>query len=92
MRSGYLPIRSAVLDVPEFQEYLKENPNFAVFVHQMDVGYVQKPIDYGGLEITRNIAEAIEKATVGNMDAKTALDEAARKSNSVLQRAAAARK
>jgi ABC-type glycerol-3-phosphate transport system substrate-binding protein len=92
MQSGYLPIRHAVLDVPEFQEYLKENPNFAVFVHQMDVGYVQKPIDYGGLEITRNIAEAIEKATIGNTDAKKALDEAAAKSNKVLQSAAAARK
>jgi ABC-type glycerol-3-phosphate transport system substrate-binding protein len=92
MKSGYLPIRSAVLDVPEFQEYLKENPNFAVFVHQMDVGYVQKPIDYGGLEITRNIAEAIEKATIGNTDAKKALDEAAVKSNNVLKSAAAARK
>jgi ABC-type glycerol-3-phosphate transport system substrate-binding protein len=91
MKSGYLPIRHAVLEVPEFQEYLKENPNFAVFVHQMDVGYVQKPIDYGGLEITRNIAEAIEKATVGNTDVKTALDEAARKSNNVLKQAAASR-
>jgi multiple sugar transport system substrate-binding protein len=91
MKSGYLPIRGAVLEVPEFQEYLKNNPNFAVFVHQMDVGYVQKPIDYGGLEITRNIAEAIEKATIGNSDAKTALDEAARKSNNVLKSAAAQR-
>jgi ABC-type glycerol-3-phosphate transport system substrate-binding protein len=87
MKSGYLPIRHAVLDVPEFQEYLLQNPNFAVFVKQMEVGHAQKPIDHGGLEITRNIAEAIEKATIGNSDVRTALDEAARKSNDILKRA-----
>jgi multiple sugar transport system substrate-binding protein len=91
MQSGYLPIRHAVLDVPEFQQYLKENPNFAVFVNQMEVAHVQRPIDHGGLEITRNIAEAIEKATIGNTDAKKALDEAAQKSNRVLQNAAGQR-
>jgi ABC-type glycerol-3-phosphate transport system substrate-binding protein len=85
MKSGYLPIRHAVLDVPEFQQYLKDNPNFAVFVTQMEVGRAQKPIDFGGLEITRNIAEAIEKATIGNMDAKRALNEAAEKSNKLLK-------
>jgi ABC-type glycerol-3-phosphate transport system substrate-binding protein len=87
MKSGYLPIRHAVLDVPEFQQYLKDNPDFAVFVYQMDVGQAQKPIDHGGLEITRNMAEAIEKATIGDIDAKRALDEAARKSNNVLKSA-----
>jgi len=87
MKSGYLPIRHAVLNVPEFQQYLKENPNFAVFVHQMEFGNAQKPIDHGGLEITRNMAEAIEKATIGNIDAKRALDEAAEKSNKILKAA-----
>ena len=87
MKSGYLPIRHAALNVPEFQQYLKENSNFAVFVYQMEVGFAQKPIDHGGLEITRNMAEAIEKATIGNMDAKQALDEAAEKSNKVLLKA-----
>jgi ABC-type glycerol-3-phosphate transport system substrate-binding protein len=88
MKSGYLPIRHAVLNVPEFQSYLKDHPDFRVFVEQMDVGYAQKPIDYGALEITRNIAEAIEKATIGNSDAKTSLDEAAKKSNATLKRGA----
>lgn len=86
MKSGYLPIRHAVKEVPEFKEYLEKNPNFKVFVDQMEYGHAQKPIDYGGLEITRNMAEAIEKATIGNQDPKTALDQAAAKSNAVLQR------
>ena len=88
MKSGYLPIRHAVLNVPEFQNYLKDHHDFRVFVEQMDVGYAQKPIDYGALEITRNIAEAIEKATIGNSDVKTSLDEAAKKSNTTLKRGA----
>lgn len=86
MKSGYLPIRHAVLNVPEFQSYLKNHSDFRVFVEQMEVGHAQKPIDYGALEITRNIAEAIEKATIGNSDVKTALDEAAKKSNATLKR------
>ena len=87
MRSGYLPIRHAVKNVPEFKAYLLQNPNFKVFVDQMDVGHSQKPIDYGGLQITRDMAEAIEKATIGNLDVKTSLDEAAAKSNALLQNA-----
>ncbi|HEX2963723.1 MAG TPA: extracellular solute-binding protein [Ignavibacteriales bacterium] len=84
MKSGYLPIRHAVKNVPEFQEYLNKNPNFKVFVDQMEVGVAQKSIDYGGLQITRHIAEAIEKSTVGKMDVKKALDESADKSNRLL--------
>ena len=51
----------------------------------MEVGHVQKPIDYGGLEITRHIAQAIENATIGNRDVKTSLKEAAEKSNKLLE-------
>ncbi|MGE5412001.1 MAG: hypothetical protein ACM3MI_13655, partial [Clostridiales bacterium] len=85
IRSGYLPIRHAVLNVPEFQQYLTKNPNFKVFVDQMDFGLAQKPIDYGGLQIQRHIAEAIEKSTVGREDVKKALEESANKSNQLLQ-------
>lgn len=85
IKSGYLPIRHAVSDVPEFQEYLKVNPNFKVFVDQMEVGQAQRPIDYGGLEISRNLAEALERATLGKIDVKKALDESANKSNKILK-------
>jgi len=84
MRSGYLPIRHAVLKVPEFQKYLEDNPNFKVFVEQMEVGQAQRPIDYGGLEITRHMAQAIENATIGNQDVRKALKEAAENSNRLL--------
>ena len=85
MKSGYLPIRHAVHNVPEFTKYLEENPNFNVFVQQMDIGFIQKPIDYGGLEITRFIAQAIENATIGNRDVKASLKQAAEKSNELLK-------
>jgi ABC-type glycerol-3-phosphate transport system substrate-binding protein len=85
MKSGYLPIRHAVLNVPEFQKYLTENPNFKVFVDQMEYGHAQRPIDYGALEITHNVAEAIERATLGKMDVQKALNDAAVKSNIALK-------
>lgn len=85
MKSGYLPIRHAVHSVPEFQKYLAENPNFKVFVDQMDVGQAQRSIDYGALEVTQNIAQAIERSTLGKIDVKKALDEAAEKSNKAIK-------
>jgi len=42
-------------------------------------------MDYGALQITRHMAEAIEEATLGGGDPKAALDKAAAKSNKVLQ-------
>lgn len=84
MESGYLPMRRAVLEVPEFKEYLTKNPNFKVFIDQMEYGIAQKPIDYGALEISRNVAEAIEKSTIGNIDPKKALNESAAKSDRLL--------
>lgn len=86
MKSGYLPIRHAALNVPEFKAYLDKNPNFKVFVEQMEYGQAQRQLDYGGLEVSRNIAEAIEKATIGRMDAAQSLKESARKSNEVIAR------
>lgn len=85
MKSGYLPIRHAVHSVPEFQKYLSQNPNFKVFVDQLEFGQAQRMIDYGALEVTQNIAQALEKATLGKVDVKKALDEAALKSNKAIK-------
>lgn len=85
MSSGYLPIRHAVLSIPQFQNYLKEHPRYKVFVDQMDYTQAQRPIDYGGMEISKNLAQAIEEATVGHKDPKQALDDAAAKSNAILK-------
>lgn len=85
MKSGYLPIRRAALDVPEYQEYLNVNKGLKAYVEQMEYGQSPRPIDYHSLEISRAIAEALEKATVGNIPPKVALDEAAAKANTLLR-------
>ncbi len=85
MKSGYLPVRRAVMNLKGYQEFLKAHPRFAVYVNELKYGRSPRSIDYSGLEITRNIAEAIEKATLGNSDPKKALDVAAENSNKLLQ-------
>lgn len=87
MRSGYLPTRASVLDVPEFQAYLEEHPAFRVYVEQMAVAQAQRPMDYYPLEIQRELANAIERATVGGEDPRTALERATANSNALLERA-----
>jgi multiple sugar transport system substrate-binding protein len=85
MKSGYLPVRQSVRQVPEFAEYLEKHPNFKVFVDQMDVAQAQRPLDNFGLQITRHIAEAIEAATLGGMDPQETLNRSAEKSNKLLK-------
>ncbi len=87
MRSGYLPVRHAVTKIKAYQDFLQAHPGLRVYVEQLDYAQSPRPVDYHGLEITRYMAEAIEKATKGKIDAKTALDEAAAKSNQLLQQA-----
>jgi len=84
MQSGYLPVRHAAVNIPAYQEFLKTNPGLKAYVEQMEVGQSLRPVDYHSLEISRNLAEAIERATLGNADPKTVLDEAAAKSNKLL--------
>jgi multiple sugar transport system substrate-binding protein len=83
--SGYLPVRRSVLDVPEFQAYLAENEPFRVYVEQMEYGQAPPPIDYYGIQIGRNLAEALEQATVGRRAPREALTDAATRSNRLLQ-------
>ncbi len=85
MKSGYLPIRHAVREVPEYKAYLETHPNLRTYVLQMDVAQAANPIDYNPLKISRNLAEAIEKATLGGQDPKTVLDAAAAKSDELLK-------
>jgi len=87
MKSGYLPVRRGVANVEEYQDFLKLNPGMRTYVEQLEVGQAPNPVDYYGLKISRNIAEALERATLGKMDPKKALDEAAEKSNKLLESA-----
>jgi multiple sugar transport system substrate-binding protein len=85
MKSGYLPIRRAALAVPEYRAFLDKNRGLKAYVEQMEFGQSPRPIDYNSLLISRAMAEAIEKATLGGISPKEALDEAAVKSNALLK-------
>jgi multiple sugar transport system substrate-binding protein len=85
MKSGYLPVRHAVHNIKEYKDFLEANPQLKAYVDQLDVAQAPSPIDYHGLKISRHLAEAIEKATLGKGDPKIVLDEAAKKSNQLLQ-------
>lgn len=84
MASGYLPIRQAALDDAEFQRFLGENPGHRAFVEQMEFAQAQRPMDFHALEIQRELAVAIEQATVGGADPATVLSRAAATSNELL--------
>ncbi len=85
MESGYLPVRKSVLEVEEFQDFLEKNPAHRAFVEQMAFAQAQRQVDYNALEIERNLAVAIEQATVGGQDPATVLKRAAEASQPLLQ-------
>jgi multiple sugar transport system substrate-binding protein len=82
--SGYLPVRASVKEVDGFAEFLAENPGHRAFVEQMEYAQAQRPLDFHTLEIQRNLAVALERATVGNRDPGEVLREAAQSSNRLL--------
>ncbi len=87
MESGYLPVRQSVIDVPEYRAFLEENPAQRVFVEQMEFAQAQRPIDFNTMPIQRLLAEAIERATVGDQDPAAVLEETAAKAETLLMEA-----
>ncbi len=86
IESGYLPVRKSVLDLPEYKKFLESDPAMKSFVEQISISQARASIDFYRVEINQNIAEAVEKAIIGNSDIKTVLNEAAEKSNKLLQK------
>lgn len=84
-KSGYLPVRKSVLDMPEYQAFLKTDPALKGFADQMANAQGRETIDYFRVEINQSIAEAVEKSIRGNIDPKIALDESAEKANRFLK-------
>jgi ABC-type glycerol-3-phosphate transport system substrate-binding protein len=88
MESGYLPVRMSAMEDPAFHAFLEGHPGQQAFVEQMQYAQAQRPLDYYTLEIQRNLAIAIEQATVGGQDPAAVLQEAAAKSNQLLEQVA----
>ncbi len=87
IKSGYLPVRKSVLKLESYQNYLDMDSRLKAFVDQMQYGQGREPINYFRVEINQTIAKAVEKSLAGGMDPKAALEEAAIKSNELLQKA-----
>lgn len=84
MKSGYLPVTQSTLTLPAYQAHLEKDPALRAFVEQMPLGQARPPIERHNVEINQHLAEAIEKAIVGNVDPRQALHEAALRSNRLL--------
>lgn len=87
MESGYLPVRASVMELEAYRAFLDENPNHGAYAKQMEYAQAQRPVHYFLIEIQRDLAQAIEQATVGGSDPERVLREAARASNLRLERA-----
>ena len=86
-RSGYLPIRRSAMEVPAYRAYLDENPGLKAFAEQMAVARANRSLDYSSMEIQKELAEAMERATVGGESPQAALAQAVTASNAMLDRA-----
>lgn len=84
MQSGYLPIRKSVLELEQYKAFLENDKAMKSFVEQIPFARERPKFEKYYININQNIAEAIEKTIIGNMDPKQALDEAAAKSNKLL--------
>ncbi len=77
--TGYVAVRKSVLDLPEYQEYLKSNPDADVALKQIDEYAVPEFLDPTGGAITKALSEAVDQIQIENIPAKEALDAAAKK-------------
>lgn len=82
--SGYLPIRKSVLEHESYKAFLETDHAMKSFVDQIKIARQRPTIDRYYVNINQFIAEAIEQTLIGNKSPKQVLDEAAEKSNILL--------
>lgn len=84
-KTGYMPVRQSAISSDEMKAYYEQNPNFKVAVDQLQ--YAQpRPISPAYKELQETIMKEIQRAIVNNEDPQTALNEAAKKAESVLNK------
>lgn len=86
MGTGYVAVRKSVLELPEYKEYLKSNPDADVALKQIDQYAVPEFIDPTGGAIMNALKEAVDKIQIENVPAKKALDEAQKKAQKELDK------
>jgi ABC-type glycerol-3-phosphate transport system substrate-binding protein len=82
-KTGYMPVRKSALETNEWKDFVKANPEYAALGSAVENGTVQPNIP-SWQAIQNEITTAVQKVLLGQADAKTALDEAAKKANEIL--------
>ena len=82
--SGYLPVRKSVLDRNSYKAFLETDHAMKSFVKQIKIARQRPTIERYYVNINQFIATAIEQALIGNRSPKETLNEAAEKSNNLL--------
>lgn len=72
---GYIPVKHAAMDVPEYATFLEENPYAAIPFEQAQIG-TPTFIDPTGGKIMDALSIAADKVELENISAKDALQEA----------------
>ena len=86
MNSGYIAVRNSAMEVDFFKDYLEKNPQAKVPMLQADSYSTVDFIDPTGGKIYDALSIAVDKVQIENIDAKTALDEAAAKAQQALDK------
>ncbi|WP_082772081.1 ABC transporter substrate-binding protein [Actinoplanes sp. TFC3] len=81
---GNLPLRTSEKDTPEFQRYVHEYPGGQKFFDNLVNAKQARPTVAGYETMSRNVGDAIAEVLQGAKQPRQALDEAAKKSASVL--------
>jgi multiple sugar transport system substrate-binding protein len=83
---GNLPLRSSEKDTPQFANYVKEWPGGQKFFDNLANAKQARPTVSGYETMSRNVGDAIAEVLQGAKQPQQALDEAAKKSASVLEK------
>jgi ABC-type glycerol-3-phosphate transport system substrate-binding protein len=85
-KTGYAPIRKSALADAKWQEFVTANPTWAVLGGNVMERATIQPTITQWPAIQSEITTAVQKVMTGTADAKTALDEAAKKANDLLKK------
>ncbi|MCF7808325.1 MAG: ABC transporter substrate-binding protein [Candidatus Marinimicrobia bacterium] len=84
MKSGYLPVRQATLELEEYKRFLEEDAAMRAFVDLLQYARGREALGSKQVEINQLIAEAIERACMGADTPEAALSKAARGAQELL--------
>jgi len=85
MRTGYLPVRKSVMNMENYQEFIKKNPQILVPYNQTKLA-TKSFFDPTGGKIYEALKIAAEKVEIKNVSAAVALKEAREKSQKELDK------